>query len=72
MYRLLNGCKGDDSNRFISITGNQKWKEKYPFTYNETNQLKTQEVLIELNKQITNNMDKYFITTSVNNHQMMS
>jgi len=50
----------------------QKWKQKFPFDYNETSGLKTQEVLIELNKQITNNMEKYFITTGVGNHQMMS
>lgn len=50
----------------------QKWKQNFPFDYNQTNQLKTQEVLIELNKQITNNMEKYFITTGVGNHQMMS
>ena len=50
----------------------QRWKKIYSFSYNETKQLKTQEVLIELNKQITNNMDKYFITTGVGNHQMMS
>ena len=47
-------------------------KNQYKFTYNKSNNLKTQEVLIELNKQITNNMEKYFITTGVGNHQMMS
>lgn len=47
-------------------------KKKYKFTYNQTKNLKTQEVLIELNKQITNNMEKYFITTGVGNHQMMT
>jgi len=50
----------------------QKWKKKHPFTYEETNQLKTQEVLIELNKQIANDMEKFYITTGVGNHQMMS
>ena len=50
----------------------KKWKEENPFVYEETEQLKTQEVLIELNKQITNDMKNYFITTGVGNHQMMS
>ena len=50
----------------------QKWKQKYPFKFNETTNLKTQEVLIELNKQVTHNMDKYYFTTGVGNHQMMS
>jgi len=50
----------------------KKWKQKYPFKFNETNNLKTQEVLIELNKQVTHNMDKYYFTTGVGNHQMMS
>ncbi len=50
----------------------QKWKQEFPFDYIETKELKTQEVLIELNKQITNNINKYYITTGVGNHQMMS
>jgi len=52
----------------------QYWKQIYPFKYDRlTNgQIKTQDVLIELNSQIQGNQDKYIITSGVGNHQMMS
>ncbi len=69
---ILSGKNMNNMKKMAWINTIKKWKQKFPFVYNETNQLKTQEVLIELNKQITNNMEKYFITTGVGNHQMMS
>lgn len=47
------------------------WKHKYPFTYNQNENMYTQDVLIELNKQITRKNDIIF-TTGVGNHQMMA
>lgn len=59
----------------------QNWKNKYPFTYekakpstNGKNPIKTQSVIIELNKQLNeqNLKDKTIFTTGVGNHQMMT
>ena len=52
----------------------KKWKNDVPFKHDilQDGKLKTQDVLIELNKQITDNMSKYIVTTGVGNHQMMS
>ena len=53
----------------------KKKKQKYVFTYDkaQNNKIKTQSVLIELNKQLydKNLMDKTFFSTGVGNHQMM-
>jgi len=43
------------------------WKIQYPFTYEPSENLKTQQVLEELNKQLSND---YIITTDVGSHQM--
>ena len=50
------------------------WKEKYPFKFElNKNYLKTQEIISELNNYLLdNNIDNYFITTGVGNHQMMA
>ena len=49
------------------------WKKKYPFIYKSLDfNIKTQDVLIELNKQIKINSEKYIITSGVGNHQMMT
>ena len=73
---LIKKMNNDNSQKNLKriewINTIKKWKQEYPFIYEETDKLKTQEVLIELNKQITDNMDKYYITTGVGNHQMMA
>ena len=48
----------------------KKWKHNYPFTYNKNEKMYTQDVLIELNKQLKNK-ENYIFTTGVGNHQMM-
>lgn len=50
------------------------WKKKYPFRFDKSpyNKIKTQDVIVELNKQISDNIEKYIITTGVGNHQMMA
>lgn len=51
----------------------KEWKNKYKFKYNKTNNLKTQEVIIELNNYLLkNNIKNYYISTGVGNHQMMA
>ena len=51
----------------------RKWKRNHPFTYNKSKNLKTQEVISEINKYLKNtNNDNYVITTGVGNHQMMT
>ena len=52
----------------------KKWKQQHPFKYDKltTGKIKTQDVLVELNKQIKGNEDKYIMTSGVGNHQMMS
>ena len=47
------------------------WKKKYPFIHNINKNMYTQDVLIELNKQLKNK-DNYIFTTGVGNHQMMA
>jgi acetolactate synthase-1/2/3 large subunit len=48
-------------------------KRNNPFKYLETNNIKTQDVLKELNKQTLKvDHDKYYFTTGVGNHQMMA
>ena len=53
-----------------------KWKREFPFTYDKLpdKRLKTQDVIIELNKQLynLNLIDNTIITTGVGNHQMMA
>lgn len=50
------------------------WKRKYPFKYDRLldGSIKTQDVLIELNKQIKDVKDDYIMTSGVGNHQMMA
>ena len=47
------------------------WKTKYPFTYNDTSTLLTQDVLKMLNKHLINK-ENYLFTSGVGNHQMMA
>ena len=51
-----------------------KLKNKYPFIYTPTKELKTQEVICEINRQLVDlKLDnKTIITTGVGNHQMMA
>ena len=49
----------------------KEWKHNYPFTYNKNEKMYTQDVLIELNKQLKNK-ENYIFTTGVGNHQMMA
>ena len=53
-----------------------EWKKQYPFTYTKSicNIIKTQDVLVELDKQLKSKQlnKKTIITTGVGNHQMMS
>ena len=53
-----------------------KWKKLYPFKYDklENNKLKTQDIIVELNRQLydLDLIDKTIITTGVGNHQMMA
>lgn len=54
----------------------QIWKKNFPFKYDKLSdgKLKTQDVIIELNKQLYNQklIDNTIITTGVGNHQMMA
>ena len=47
------------------------WKKMYPFIHNINENMYTQDVLIELNKQLKNK-ENYIFTTGVGNHQMMA
>ena len=47
------------------------WKKKYPFIHNINKNMYTQDVLIELNKQLKNK-ENYIFTSGVGNHQMMA
>ena len=47
------------------------WKKNYPFIHNVNENIYTQDILIELNKQLINK-EKYIFTTGVGNHQMMA
>lgn len=49
----------------------QTWKQNYPFTYNDTNKLLTQDVLKMLNEHLINK-EKFLFTSGVGNHQMMA
>lgn len=70
----------DQTIPYLKRTDNQdwinkinEWKDKFPFKYNETNNLKTQEVIIELNNYLLeSNFRNYYISTGVGNHQMMT
>ena len=49
-----------------------EWKSDYPFMYDENNKnIYSQDVLVELNKQIKNKSN-YLFTTGVGNHQMFA
>lgn len=48
-----------------------EWKKMYPFIHNINENMYTQDVLIELNKQLKNK-ENYIFTTGVGNHQMMA
>ena len=47
-------------------------KEKYPFTYIESENLKTQDVLCEFNRRFSTKHPDLIVTSGVGNHQMMS
>ena len=51
-----------------------KWKKKNPYRYTKlsNNIIKTQDVLIELNRYIKSGGDDFIITSGVGNHQMMA
>lgn len=49
----------------------ETWKQNYPFTYNHTNKLLTQDVLKMLNEHLINK-EKFLFTSGVGNHQMMA
>lgn len=49
-----------------------KLKKKHPFTYNKTNVLKTQDVIVEINNFLRENNSDFIISTGVGNHQMMT
>jgi len=62
--------------RSIWINRCNKWKILFPFTYCklENNKLKTQDIIVELNRQLYDLglIDDTIITTGVGNHQMMA
>jgi acetolactate synthase I/II/III large subunit len=77
---IINSCKNvlNKLNRRDIPMNREKWlnriinlKSTFPFTFNYApdNQLKTQEVIDEINRQ---NTEKTFYTTGVGNHQMMT
>ena len=47
------------------------WKKNYPFVHNINENMYTQDVLIEFNKQLKNK-ENYIFTSGVGNHQMMA
>ena len=47
------------------------WKNEFPFTYNDTDTLLTQDVLKMLNEHLINK-EKFLFTSGVGNHQMMA
>ena len=64
LSKKLEVKKRDDWINTIKI-----WKNKFPFTYTKSKNLKAQQVIEELNNQIKNQKD-YIFTTGVGNHQM--
>ena len=49
------------------------WKQKYPFKYSKTKNLKTQDIMCGINRYLLNkNSENHIITTGVGNHQMMA
>lgn len=62
--------KTDNSDWIKTIN---RWKIQFPFKYNKTNNIKTQQVITELNSYLLeNNIKNYYISTGVGNHQMMA
>lgn len=53
------------------LTSLEEKKNKYPFDYDNSFTMKTQDVLKELNLHLLEK-DDYFVTTGVGNHQMMA
>ena len=69
-HNLTNGTAilyRDQTYNYIS-----KLKKKYPFSYNKTNTLKTQDVIVEINYFLKKNNSDFIISTGVGNHQMMT
>lgn len=54
---------------YNSIT---KLKKNVPFSYNKTDKLKTQDVIVEINNYLKENNSDFIISTGVGNHQMMT
>ena len=62
--------KTDNSDWIKTIN---RWKTQFPFKYNKTSNIKTQQVIEELNSYLLeNNIKNYYISTGVGNHQMMA
>ena len=53
------------------VKSNKRLEKNYPFIHNVNENIYTQDILIELNKQLINK-EKYIFTTGVGNHQMMA
>lgn len=63
--------KKTDNEDFIKTINS--WKSDHPFKYNKTENLKTQQVIEEINNYLLKSDKKdYYISTGVGNHQMMA
>ncbi|KAI8584348.1 hypothetical protein K450DRAFT_296483 [Umbelopsis ramanniana AG] len=72
MLSMLPHIEGNERKEWFDCI--QDWKKKYPFYYdlpvNDTDPLKPQQVIDELDKQTAAYKDKVIITTGVGQHQM--
>jgi acetolactate synthase-1/2/3 large subunit len=50
----------------------EQQKEKHKFTFNKTNELKVQDIIVEINNYLLENKTDFMVTTGVGNHQMMT
>ncbi len=69
--QILNKIKRNNRREWFTFIN--RLKNRYPFSYVETDKLKTQQVIEGINNYLLNNNIKdYYITTGVGNHQMMA
>jgi len=62
----------DNYDRTEWLTTINKWKKKNPWTYKKTDNNVTQDVIIELNKQLYKLNKQFLITADVGNNQMIT
>lgn len=74
LHQIIGHVEKCNNNDWINTL--ESWKKKYPFKYNKSdklNNLKTQIVIEDINRYLLeNNINNYYISTGVGNHQMMA